>query len=398
MIRKAYKYRLYPNKKQEEFFIKSFGCARFIYNWGLMRKNQEYVGNRKNLSCFDLINELANLKNEKTWLTDVDSQSLQMALRNLDNAFTAFFKKKARFPRLKSKNGGDFSFQLPQRVYLKGNKIKLSKAGLVKIVIDRQFNGKLKTTTISKNLAGQFFVSLSVESNEKPIKPIVILPDITIGIDLGIKNFATLSNGEIISNPKYLKKSLSKLKRIQRRHSKKVKGSNNREKDRIKLAKAHLKVVNQRKDFLHKLTYNLTHKNQVSTYVIEDLAVNNMLRNHNLAQSISDVSWGEFRRQMEYKCLWYGKNLIVIGRFEPSSKLCSNCGTTNENLKLSDREWICDCGAKHDRDLLAANNVKTFGLEQYRRSYGNLNACEDDKVHSVARWSSKKQETLKSNS
>ena len=312
------------------------------------------------------------------WLLEVNSQSLQMALRNLDNAFTRFFREKKGFPNFKSRKKNNFLFQLPQNVSITDGKLHIPKIkDSIKIKLHRPFKGKVKTTTISKNPYGQYFVTLLIESEEdyKKLKP--VKNKTTIGIDLGIKEFAVLSNGERIPNPKHSKNKLRRLKKIQRRHSRKVKGSNNRKKHRLKLAHIHLKIKNQRGDFLHKLTYYLTHKNQVNTIVIEDLAVKNMIKNHCLAQSISDVSWGEFRRQLEYKCKWYGKNLITIGRFDPSSKLCPECGQLNQNLKLSDREWICDCGAKHDRDLLAANNIKNFGLVQYRRNFGNLHASGD---------------------
>jgi len=379
MIQKGYKYRIYPNKQQEEFLMKSFGCARFIYNFGLAKKNQEYANNKKSINYYSLNTELNKLKKEKEWLTEVNSQSLQMALRNLDNAFTKFFREKKGFPKFKSKNKNDFSFQMPQHVSIYENKLYIPKVSEgIKIKLSREFKGKIKTTTISKNAYDQFFVTLLVESEEECSNVTKkVNSKTTIGIDLGIKDFAVFSNGERIANPRHLKNKLRKLKKIQRRHSRKVKGSNNRKKNRLILAHLHLKIKNQRGDFLHKLTHDLTHKKQVDTIVIEDLAVANMIKNHCLARAISDVGWGEFRRQLEYKCKWYGKNLIVIGRFEPSSKLCSNCGTINSELKLSDREWICSCGVKHDRDLLAANNIKNFGLTQYRRNYGNLHASGD---------------------
>lgn len=381
MIQKGFKFRIYPNQKQKEFLMKSFGCSRFVYNWGLALKNKEYTQTKKSSNYYELNKKLPELKKENEWLNKIYSQTIQSSLRNLDNAFTRFFKKQGKYPRFKSKNKNDFSFQIPQGAKILNNKLFIPKVkDGITIRLSRKINGKIKTTTISKNPAEQYFVTFLIEANGDVNEIESFDIDKTIGIDLGIKDFAVLSDGIRIVNPKYLKKKLNRLKKIQRRHSRKVKGSSNRKKHRITLAKQHLKVKNQRQDFLHKLTHSLTHKNQVSTICIEDLAVSNMIKNHCLAQSISDVGWGEFRRQLEYKCRWYGKRLIVISRFAPSSKLCPECGQLKENLTLAYREWVCECGAKHDRDLLASNNIKNFGIEQYRRNYGNSNACEDAQV------------------
>jgi len=382
MIQKGYKYRIYPNKEQEIFLMKSFGCARFVYNWALALKNQEYTNTKKSSNYYELNKKLPELKNEYDWLTEIYSQTIQSSLRNLDNSFTRFFKKQGKYPKFKSKHKNDFSFQIPQGAKIIENKLYIPKVkDGIKIKISKDFDGRIKTTTIAKNPSGQYFVTFLIESNENVKELEQFNINKTIGIDLGIKEFAVISDGSRIENPRHLKKKLKKLKKIQQRYSRKQKGSSNRKKHGIKVAKQHLKVKNQRQDFLHKLTHKLTHDNQVSSICIEDLAVFNMIKNHCLAQSISDVGWGEFRRQLEYKCKWYGKNLIVISRFAPSSKLCPECGQINKNLTLADREWICDCGAKHDRDLLASNNIKNFGIEKYRRDYGNSNACGENLVN-----------------
>ena len=381
MIQKGYKYRIYPNREQETFLMKSFGCSRFVYNWALALKNQEYAATKKSSNYFVLEKKMYDLKQEFPWLTEVGAQSLQASLRNLDNAFTRFFKKQGKYPQFKKKFKNDYSYQIPQNAVIENNKLWIPKVKSgIKIKIDRPFDGKIKTVTISKNAYGQFFVTLLIESNENIKEPEAFDPERTLGIDLGIKDFAVFSDGTRIENPKLLRKKLKKLKKIQRKHAKKQKGANNRNKYRKKVAKCHLQIANQRRDFLHKLTHNLTHNNQVSSIVIEDLAVANMIKNHKLALSISDVGWGEFRRQLDYKCKWYGKNLIVISRWAPSSKLCPECGQLNDKLTLADREWICECGAKHDRDFLAANNIRSFGIEQYRRNYGNLKkkACGEN--------------------
>src|SRR3990167_2968399 len=317
MINKAYKYRIYPNKKQQELLEKHFGCVRFVFNWGLGEKIKAYQQDKKRLNCFDLINELAELKKEKDfeWLSKVNSQSLQMSLRNLDNAFTNFFRKQNKFPNFKSKKRNINSFQIPQHLKL-SNKLDIPKVKGINIKQHRKLEGKIKTATVSKMPTGKYYISILIEQDKELPKKRKIKEKTTIGIDLGIKKFALM----------------------------------------------HEKISNQRSDFLDKFSYQITHEKQVNTIAIEDLNVKGMVKNHCLAQAISDVSWGEFRRQLEYKTEWYGKNLLVIGRFEASSKTCI-CGQVNQELKLSDREWICkECGTKHDRDVLAANNIKKFAL------------------------------------
>lgn len=367
MINKGFKYRIYPNKEQKEIFEKHFGCARFVYNYGLNRKINEYKETRKTLSYFVLQNELPELKKEYEWLKEVNSQSLQMALRNLDNAFTRFFKLKSGFPKFKSKKCNHQSFQVPQHYRIENNNLKLPKIkSLIKLKYNRELEEKPKTLTVSKVPSGKYFISIVCEIDEEYPEKVKIEENTTVGIDLGIKTFATLSNGVKIENPRHLQNSLQKLKREQKKLSGKKKGSNNRSKQRIKVARVYEKITNQRKDFLHKFTSKLICENQ--TICIEDLSVKSMLKKDKkrkyINRAILDVGWYEFRRQLEYKSLWYGKNVIVIGRFEPSSKLCNICCKVNNDLKLSDREWKCECGAEHDRDVLAANNIKTFGLSK----------------------------------
>ena len=364
MIRKSYKYRIYPNKKQRELLEKHFGCVRWVYNWGLEKKIEAYQRDKKRLSYFTLTGELTKLKKKKDfqWLREVNSQSLHMALRNLDNAFTAFFRKHSKFPKFKKKKQNRGSFQVPQRLKLSGNKLTIPKIPNIKIKLSRPIKGKIKTATISRTLTNKYFVSILVEQDKELPKKPKITEKSTIGIDLGIRHFATISDGRKIENPKYLKKSELKLKRCQRWLSRKKKDSNNWQKQRLKVALIYEKIKNQRSDFIHKLTYQLTHENQVKSIAIEDLNVNGLLKNHHLAKVISDVAWREFRRQLEYKCDWYGRNLLVIGRFEASSKTCS-CGYVNQELKLSDEKWTCPkCGKTHDRDLLASQNIKKFAL------------------------------------
>lgn len=352
---KSYKYRLYPTEKQKELFEKHFGCARWVYNYGLQRKIENYQKNKESISCFDLCNELVKLKKDKIWLKDVNSQSLQMSLRNLDNAFTAFFRKNKSFPNFKKKYSIQ-TFQCPQDVKVLEQSISLPKIKEIKAVIHREFEGKIKTTTISKTSSDKYFVSILVDDGKK-------LPDKkkiknAIGIDVGLTTFATLSNGEKIDNPKFLNASLKKLKVLQRRLSKKQKGSKNSLKARLKVALIHERIKNQREDFLHKLSKRLIDENQA--IALEDLNIKGMLKNHKLAKNISDSSWSEFMRMLEYKAEWYGSTVTKIGRFQPSSKICS-CGYIKDDLTLSDRVWTCvKCGLTHDRDILASQNILKF--------------------------------------
>jgi len=368
MIIKAYKKRIYPNKKQQILLDNNFGAVRWIYNWALDKKIKAYQKDKKQISCFDLIKELPKLKKQKEteWLKEANAQSLQQSIRNLDNAFTRFFREKKGFPKFKSRKKNKNSFITPQgiKIDFENKKLQIEKIGKLKIRIEKRFEGKIKTVIISKNNINQYFASMVVETPDNCLNKKEIKEKTTLGIDLGIKDFAILSNGRKIKNNKFLKNSENRLKVLQRRLSKKKKGSQNRKRAKFKVAKLHNKISNQRSDFLHKFTYQLTHDNQVQTIAIEDLNVSGMLKNHCLAKAISDVAWSEFRRQLSYKCEWYGKNLLVIGRFEPSSKMCS-CGEINKDLKLSDRKWTCKkCGLTHDRDILASQNIKRFALKK----------------------------------
>lgn len=364
MILKGFKYRLYPNKEQKEFLEKHFGSTRFLYNWGLNIKIKHYETTKKSISWVDLNNKLPELKKEFIWLNDIGATSLQMEMRNLDTAFKNFFRSKKGFPKFKSKHDNHKSFQVVQcnnHYKIKNNKLFIPKLkNGIKIIQHRLYDGKEKTLTISKNPSGQYFASILVETNDEIKEPNKIEEQTTIGIDLGIKDFLVTSNGDKINNPKYLKKSERKLKRQQKKLNKKQKESNNRNKQRIKVAKIHQKISNQRNNFHHKISSKLIAENQ--TICIEDLAVKNMMKNHKLAKSISDVGWSSFINKLNYKANWFGKNIITIGRFSPSTKLCSFCGAIKDGLTLKDREWICDCGVKHDRDTNAAINIKNFGL------------------------------------
>lgn len=362
---KSYKYKLNPSESQKIFFEKSFGCTRFVYNWALSKRIEAYQNNKERLSYADLCKMLTSLKKEddKLWLSEVSNECLQQSIRNMDSAFTRFFREKKEFPKFKSKKDNRKSYKAINSVSMDfaSNRIKLPKIGWVKFFKNRVFDGKIGTVTVSKTSTDKYYVSVLVDDGmELPKKP-KIEYDTTVGIDVGIKDFAVLSNGQVFENPKYLEKAEARLKVLQRRFSKTKKGSNRRERARIRLSKAYEKVTNCRTNFIHQVTSRIVRENQ--TIIIEDLNIKDLLKDHRLAKHISSASWNEFFKQLQYKCEWYGKNLLKIGRFEPSSKMCT-CGYVNHNLKLSDREWTCpNCNQLNDRDLLAAINIKRFGLQ-----------------------------------
>ena len=372
MIVRAYKFRLYPNPAQTSLLEQHFGCARFVFNWGLEQKSKAYSQRQEKLSCLALMNRLPELKAELPWLSEVNAQSLQMALRNLDIAFTNFFKKNADYPTFKSRKGRQ-SFQCPQSCSVDFEKgvLHLPKVKGIRTKFHRQFDGKIKTVTISRTPTGKYFVSLLVEQEgqEPELAPVT---DNTLGLDVGLKHFLITSDGEKVANPKHLRRSARKLGRTQHAFARQQKGSNRRQKRKKQLARLHEKVANQRADFLHKITHRLICENQAETYAIEDLAVRNMVRNHCLARSISDASWGMFFQFLSYKAPRQGKNVLTIGRFEPSSKRCHVCGYIHQNLTLKDRDWDCpECSMHHDRDINAAINIKAFALIKHASTVGS---------------------------
>lgn len=378
---KAYRYRLYPDKEQQELINKHIGCCRYIYNYGLEMKTKAYQESKKAISRFDIQRELPKLKKseETSFLKEVNSLSLQAELACLDNAFTRFFKEKKGFPKFKRKRDSRQSFRVVQntKVDFESNRIYIPKFKEgIKCKLHRTFEGEIKTSTISKTPTEKYFISILVKLEDDTPTRKPIDENKAVGIDLGIKMFATLSDGQEIQNPKNLKNAIKKIKRLQRKLSKKAKGSNNREKARRKLAVQYEKVTNKRNDFLEKVTYYL-----VSTYdtiCLETLSTKNMMQNHHLAQALSDVAIGRFNQLIEQKAEWYGKNILRIGRFEPSSKTCT-CGYINKELKLSQRIWTCpNCGRTHQRDLLAANNIKKFAFcKNNTAGTAEINACGD---------------------
>ena len=358
MIRKAYKYRIYPNNEQKEFFAKCFGCVRFFYNNSLSDMNEIYksTGKFKNITP-------ASYKEDYSFLKEVDSLALANAQLNRNTAFKSFFNHKTAFPKYKSKRNdqsyttsmvnGNIKFSSNNRY------ISIPKCPRIRIKKHRDFIGTIKSITVSMTTDNKYYMSLLVEEENKPVKPVNKM----IGLDLGVKDLIIDSNGKKYKNHKYLTKSRDKLAREQRKLSKMVKGSNNRNKQRIKVARLYKKINNQRNDYLHKLSKSIIDENQV--ICIEDLKVKDMMSDSKLARNISDVSWSRLVSMLTYKANWYGRIVVKVPSDYPSSQLCSKCGYKNSITKdLAIRKWVCpECGSIHDRDINAARNILSKGIE-----------------------------------
>jgi len=353
IIRKAFRYRLYPTAEQEQALAVQFGHARFVWNWALALRKATYKETGKGIGYYELKRQATALKYqaETEWLKGVDSQVVQAKIQDLERAYKNFFEKRAKFPRFKSKRDGQ-SIRYPQRFKFDENFTYLPKVGWVKTKFHRSLEGRPKNVTVSKTKSGKYFVSIQceVEMIEQPAR------GGEIGIDLGVKSFLATSEGWKRDNPRHLQQAEKRVKRLQRQVSRRIKGSAGREKARALLARQHEKVANQRLDFLHKLSTSL-----VGSYGLigmEDLNVRGMVKNRRLAKAISTTGWGTFRMMLEYKGEWYNSYVHKVDRFFPSSKKCSSCGYVLDELPLSVREWQCpDCGTIHDRDINSAINI-----------------------------------------
>jgi len=360
--KRAYKYRFYPTDDQKHVLARTFGCARFVYNWALRQKTDAFYQENKRLYYKDLSEALTCLKQQEEycWLSEVSSVPLQQALRHLDKAFLNFFEGRAKYPTFKKKRHRQSATYTSNAFKWDGTSLTLAK---MTAPLDIRWSRPLpngatpSSVTVSKDCADRYFVSFLVEEDIKQLEP----ASATVGADLGLKAFVILSTGETIGNPKFFHKDEKKLAKAQRRHARKQKGSKNRAKARQKVARIHARIADRRYDFLHQLSTRLIRENQ--TICVESLQVKNMVKNHSLAKAISDLGWSEFVSFLSYKAAWYGRNLVKIDKWYPSSKRCFDCGHLLDSLPLDVRIWTCpECGVVHDRDLNAAQNIHAVGL------------------------------------
>ncbi|HEY6287690.1 MAG TPA: RNA-guided endonuclease TnpB family protein [Ktedonobacteraceae bacterium] len=360
--KRAYKYRVYPTDEQKLILARTFGCARFVYNWALRQKTDAFYQENKRLYYKDLSEALTCLKQhtDYSWLSEVSAVPLQQALRHLEKAFLNFFEGRAKYPTFKKKRHRQSATYTSNAFKWDGTQLTLAK---MMQPLDIRWSRPLpdgtrpSSVTVTKDCADRYFVSILVEEDIKQLEPV----EQSVGADLGLKEFVILSTGETVGNPKFFHKDEQKLAKAQRRHARKKKGSKNRAKACKKVASIHARIADRRRDFLHQLSTRLIRENQ--TICVESLQVKNMVKNHRLAKAISDVGWSEFVSLLSYKAAWYGRNLVKIDNWYPSSKRCYDCGHLLDSLALDVRVWTCtECGVVHDRDLNAARNIHAVGL------------------------------------
>jgi len=358
--KRAYKYRFYPTEEQKQILARTFGCARFVYNWALRLRTDAYYQEKQRIGYHETSSRLTTLKHDLPWLNEVSCVPTQQALRHLDKAFRNFFEGRAKYPTFKKRRNRQSAEYTTSAFKWDGASLTLAKmTERLAIAWSRPLpdGAKPSTVTVTKDCADRYFVSLLVEEEIKQLEPV----EQSVGADLGLKAFVILSTGETVGNPKFFYTDEKKLAQAQRRHAKKRKGSKSRAKARKKVARIHARIADRRRDFLHQLSTRLIRENQ--TICVESLQVKNMVKNHCLAKAISDVGWSEFVTQLEYKAAWYGRNLVKIDKWYPSSKRCSDCGHILDSLTLDVRIWTCpECGVVHDRDLNAARNIHAVGL------------------------------------
>lgn len=368
MVNRTYRFRIYPTAEQEMILAKHFGCARYVYNHFLNERKEQYQADKKSDNYYKQAATLTKLKKEEDtkWLKEVNSQTLQFALRSLDTAFLNFFRGNAQFPKFKSRKHKN-TFTIPQFGTLADNKIHIPKFKEgINVKLHRELNGKIGKMNITKTPTGKYYVSIFTEQEVEQLPK----TNKQVGIDLGLKDFVITSDNKKFKNNRYTKKYAKQLKKAQQHLSRKQKGSNGFEKQKLKVVKIHEKIASCRLDTIHKVSYQLVNENDL--IVCEDLNVKGMIKNHKLAKHIADASWGNFVTLLQYKCDWYGKELVKVNRFYPSSKTCGDCGWINKELKLPDREWTCkSCGVVHDRDVNASRNILKEGLKIFGQGLSN---------------------------
>ena len=389
-INKAYKYRIYPTKEQEILFSKHFGAKRFVWNYFLNERKNAYLQNNKTLNYYDNARDLTQLKKKEefAWLKEVNSQSVQASLRDLEVAYSKFFIKQCKFPRFKSRKDKQ-SFRIPQFVEYSDKQLWIPKCKTpIQVNEDRPVEGEILFATISKSPSGKYYVAITCEVEHTPYAKNTN----KVGVDLGIKDLAICSDGKVYPNIKTAKRFSKKLAFEQKQLSKKQKGSNSRNRQRIKVARIHEKIGNRRNNHIHQITTQLVRENQ--TICVEDLSVTNMMKNHCLAKSIADVAWGEFLRQLQYKCKWNERELVTIGKFFPSSKTCNKCKWVNQDLTLADRDWTCPkCGTLLNRDLNASMNILEQGVNNLNSGCGTQSEDKQKRREALPRGKSKNCET-----
>ena len=391
VIQKTYKFRLYPNKEQEKMLANYFGSVRFVYNHFLAKRKEQYEQTRKSSNYYEQAKELTEMKKTEafSWLKEINSQTLQHALRHLETAYVNFFKGRTRFPRFHSKKHGG-SFAVPQYFKVEGNRIFIPKfKGGIRFAKSQDVLGELRNMTVSVTPGGKYYVCIMAHVEVGDLEK----TNLSVGIDLGLKDFVITSNGDRYSSNKFIKKYSKKLATMQKHLSRKKKGSGSWNRQRIKVARLQEKITYCRNDKLHKISVELIRRYDV--VCCEDLNVKGMVKNHHLAKAVSDASWGTFVTMLEYKAKWYGKELVKIGRFYPSSKTCHHCGHVKEDLSLEDRYYTCtNCGELIDRDLNAAKNILDEGLRNI--SAGTVDYTDGEGVRLACKHSLKKSESRKS--
>ena len=391
VIQKTYKFRLYPNKEQEKMLANYFGSVRFVYNHFLAKRKEQYEQTRKSSNYYEQAKELTAMKKTEafSWLKEINSQTLQHALRHLETAYVNFFKGRTRFPRFHSKKHGG-SFAVPQHFKVEGNRIFIPKfKGGIRFAKSQDVLGELRNMTVSVTPGGKYYVCIMAHVQVGDLEK----TNLSVGIDLGLKDFVITSNGDRYSSNKFIKKYSKKLATMQKHLSRKKKGSGSWNRQRIKVARLQEKITSCRNDKLHKISVDLIRRYDV--VCCEDLNVKGMVKNHNLAKAVSDASWSTFVTMLEYKAKWYGKELVKIGRFYPSSKTCHHCGHVKEDLSLADRYYTCpNCGELIDRDLNAAKNILDEGLRNI--SAGTVDYTDGEGVRLACKHSLKKSESRKS--